>query len=401
MSKQERTRRMADQKWSFDKIIQATGVDFFWPMTEETLCTVGMDASADIRRLRQRVKKFDDISRECARVAAKRETMAKEAEERGHLITARDNYFTAAAFYTMAQGPIHEDDNESNPLYSEKKNKCYDKFIKYAPRPVERVEIPFEGESLPGLLHLPSKNSKKVPCIVHLGGMDMFKEMFNPVYGDKLLERGMAVLAFDGPGQNEARITRKICVTSDNFVHAGKGAMDFLIKRPEIDSEKIGVVGVSMGSFWSIQIAAHDPRYKAAAGFYVCHEPGMNTIFNLACPIFKDRYMWMAGYEDEKKFDEFAKTLSLEGLGAKVKCPVLIVAGEDDELSPIQNSYRLYDEIQAPKNIVVFKGEFHGVSDNWDVKAMIADWLKDRLDGKAFNSGRIYMDGTKGQEVRG
>jgi dipeptidyl aminopeptidase/acylaminoacyl peptidase len=401
MSKHERTRRMADQKWSFDKIIQATGVDFFWPMTDETLCTVGPDAATDIKRLRQRVKKADDISRECARVAAKREAMAKKAEGEGHFVTARDNYFTAAAFYTMAQGPIHEDDNELNLLYSARKNECYDKFIKYAPRPVERVEIPFQGKSLPALLHLPAKGAKNLPCVVHLGGMDMFKEMFNPVYGDKFLERGMAVLTFDGPGQNEARITRKIPVTEDNFVPAGRAAMDYLVGRPEIDSERIAITGVSMGSFWSLQIAAHEPRYKAASGFYVCHEPGMNTIFNLACPIFKDRYMWMAGYDDEKKFDEFAKKLSLEGLGAKIKCPTLIVAGEDDELSPIENSYRVYEEIKAPKNIVVFKGEFHGVSDNWDVKTMLADWLKDRLDGKPFESGRIYMDGANWQEAKG
>jgi dipeptidyl aminopeptidase/acylaminoacyl peptidase len=300
----------------------------------------------------------------------------------------------------MAQGPFHEDDNELNLLYSSRKNECYDKFIQYAPRPVERVEIPFEDKSLPGFLHLPARNSKNVPCIVHLGGMDMFKEMFNPVYGDKLLERGMAVLSIDGPGQNEARITRKICVTADNLAQAGKAAMDFLIDRPEIDSERIGITGVSMGSFWSIQIAAHDHRYKAASGFYVCHEPGMNTIFNLACPIFKDRYMWMAGYEDEAKFDEFAKTLSLKGLGAKIRCPTLIVAGEDDELSPIEYSYELYDEIRVPKNMIIFKGESHGVSDNWDVKALIADWLKDRLDGKPFETKRIYVDSSTGQEIK-
>ena len=155
-----------------------------------------------------------------------------------------------------------------------------------------------------------------------------------------------------------------------------------------------------MGSFWSIQIAAYDDRYKAASGFYVCDEPGMNTIFNLACPIFKDRYMWMAGYEEENKFDEFAKTLSLRGLGAKIRCPTLIVAGEDDELSPIEYSYALYDEIRAPKNLVVFKGESHGVSDNCDVKALIADWLKDRLDGKPFETRRIYMDSSTGQEIK-
>ena len=87
-------------------------------------------------------------------------------------------------------------------------------------------------------------------------------------------------------------------------------------------------------------------------------------------------------------------------MGVKIQCPVLIVAGEDDELSPIENSLRLYDEIQAPKRIIIFKGHAHGVADNWDIKAMIADWIKDRLDAKPMESGRIYMDSTRWEEVK-
>ncbi|MFC1868233.1 hypothetical protein ACFL0H_08890 [Thermodesulfobacteriota bacterium] len=62
---------------------------------------------------------------------------------------------------------------------------------------------------------------------------------------------------------------------------------------------------------------AYDDRFKAAAVILVCHEPGMNTIFNKATPTFKERYMWMAGYDDEGEFDRFAQTLTLEGLGKK------------------------------------------------------------------------------------
>lgn len=126
----------------------------------------------------------------------------------------------------------------------------------------------------------------------------------------------------------------------------------------------------------------------------------MNTILNLAIPMFKDRYMWMAGYDDEAAFDRFAKKLALDGLGARIKCPYLIVAGEDDDLSPIEHSYKLYEEIAGPKLIMVYKGEVHGVSDNWDVRAMIADWLKDRFDGKPFESRRVLMECRTGQEVR-
>lgn len=396
-----RTKRMQQQKWQLDKIIEATGVDYGWPMSKEALEAAGFDVLSDINSIRSRIKTYGDISKEYARVAEKREMMAEKAYDEGNIITARDNYFAAAIFYHMAQWPIHEDDNEELVYYNTKMNLCCDKFIEHAPYRVERVEIPFEGKSLPGFLHYPRNCPSKVPCVAFIDGMDAGRLTLVRPYGDKLLERGMAVLAFDGPGQGECCV-RKIRVTADNFARAGKAAMDFLINRPEIDAEKIAIAGVSMGTFWVPQIVAYDQRFKAAAVFYVCHEPGMNTIFNVEAPTFKERYMWMAGYEDEDEFDKFAKTLTLKGVGAKIKCPILIIAGENDELSPLQYTYDFCNEIVAPKKIVVFEGARHGISHaglGSEVRTMVADWLKNRLEGKPMQSERIFIDST-GKETR-
>jgi pimeloyl-ACP methyl ester carboxylesterase len=144
---------------------------------------------------------------------------------------------------------------------------------------------------------------------------------------------------------------------------------------------------------------AHDHRYKAAAGYYICHENGMDTIFNRAIPMFKDRYMWMSGYTDEAKFDRFAKKLTLAGLGARIRCAYLSVAGEDDDLSPIQCTYDLHDAIKAPNTLVVYRGERHGITDNADVRADIADWMRDRLNGKLLKKKRIFKSCRTGLEV--
>jgi dipeptidyl aminopeptidase/acylaminoacyl peptidase len=391
---------MRDEQWLYDRLIRSGGPDFYWPMTEETHCTVGMDGSGDIKAVRASIKKVVEITREMTRIGDKREAMARAAAAEGHLVTARQNYFTAAAYYTMAQGPIHEDGNAVNLALSAKKNACYDKFIQYAGHRIEKVEVPFEATSLPGYLHFPPGTSGRVPCVVFLGGMDNFKEMLVTSPSDKFLERGIAVLTFDGPGQNEARISRNIVCTEDNFVSAGKSAMELLLARNDIDPDRIGITGISMGSFWLTQIVAHDHRYKAAAGFYICHEPGQATLLNVAIPVFKDRYMWMAGYHDEDAFDEFAKKLTLEGLGAKITCPYLSVAGGDDDLSPIEHTYKLHDEIKSPNTLVVYRGELHGVTDNMDVRAFIADWMKDRFAGKPLTSRRIYKDCRTGQEIK-
>ena len=84
----ENTRRMAEQRWLIDKTIETAGVDFSWPMTGVTLGAVGLNVVPDIMSIRLRVKKYADITREFVRVAAKREAMAKRAEDDGHDITA-------------------------------------------------------------------------------------------------------------------------------------------------------------------------------------------------------------------------------------------------------------------------------------------------------------------------
>lgn len=218
--KKENARRMGEQRWIIDKLIEIDGVDFAWPATANALAVIGPDVSPDIMTIRSRVKKYADISREFVMAASKRASIARRAQDRGHLITARENYFAASTLYGIASWPYHEDDNQENISCHAKKTACYDEFIKHAPHRIERVEIPFEGNSLAGILHLPPNTGKKSPCVLAFSGMDALKEYLVPVYGSKFLERGMAVLALDGPGQGDS-LMRKIRCTANNFVRAG------------------------------------------------------------------------------------------------------------------------------------------------------------------------------------
>ena len=272
-----------------------------------------------------------------------------------------------------------------------KKGECYGKYTEYSRHEIIRVEVPFEGKSLPGYLHFPQKQmEKQIPCVIAIDGMDGWKEMLVSLHGDKYLERGMAVLAIEGPGQGESSI-RKIKVTADNPPRAGKAIVDFIIERPEIDPEKIAIQGVSFGTFWVPRIAANDDRIKCVVGAMVCHEPGMKKIFKEASPTFKARHMWMAGLRDEDAFDKYAESLSLKGVGAKISCPVFMMAGEDDELSPIEHTYAFFEEIKAPKKLMVFQGQKHELPEPM-ARTAFADWIADRFEGKPIKSEFIYRD---------
>jgi len=394
---ERRMKRWQEQRWLLDAVIQTIGVEWDQARIAYTLGPCGVDAMADFNGVRARVKKFNDISREYARAAARRERMARQFEDDKRTVAARESYFVAALLYGSAQWPIYENTRENLAL-NEKKNACYQKYMQYADHLIRRAEIPFEGKNLPGYFHLPpNPASGKMPCVVVVGGMDSIKEIGVALYGDKLLTRGIAVLAIEGPGQGECNV-RDIHVTSNSWFDAGKAMLSWVRSQKEVDPDRVALRGQSMGSFFCTQAAAADDRLKGVAVQAMCHEPGMNTLFNMASPTFKLRFMYMAGYQDEAEFDKFAATLSLRGVGERIKCPYLAVAGEDDHLSPIQFTYDLLDSISAPKQMLLYEGADHGIGNATSAilgpsnLTFVAEWLSDRLDGKAMPTKHMKVD---------
>jgi dienelactone hydrolase len=393
---ERRMKRWQEQRWILDSIIKTVGVEWDQNRIGYTLGPCGPEATFDFMGVRTRVQKFSDISREFGRAAVRREAIARRFEEEGRKVAARESYFIASLLYGSAQWPIFENTPE-NISFNNKKVECYVKYTHYADHEVRRVEIPFAGKSLPAYLHLPKNPEGRHPCILNLGGMDSFKEMLHSLYGDRFLERGIASLAIDGPGQGECCV-RDIHVSATNFKEAGRTALAWMRAQPELDPDRLAIVGLSFGSFWGTQVASIDDRLKGCAVSLVCHEPGANTIFNMASPTFKLRFMYMAGYEDEEEFDKFAETLTLRGVGEQIKCPFLVVAGEDDELSPIEYTHELMDVMKAPKELLLYQGERHGLNTTSsstlgpNARIYIAEWIKDRLDGKPMESKKILVD---------
>jgi cephalosporin-C deacetylase-like acetyl esterase len=392
---ERRMKRFKEQRWLLDNIIRTVGVDWDQGRTHRLLSYLGPSGLQDVTQVRERITKFKDIPREFEKVATRREEIARRAEDKRRTVTARESYFMAALFYANAQWGIFEDDNEKKIHLGDKQRYCYDKYIEYADHKIVRVEITFEGRSIPGLLHFPTSSTSPYPCVFSIPGMDSVKEDM-PLYGDPFLERGIAVLRIDGPGQGESNL-RKIRVTEKNHEVAGKNAIDYLVSRDEVDKSKIALQGVSMGTYWGFRVAASDRRFKAVALSAPCLEPGMSNLLNGASPTFKLNYMYMAGYDDEDEFDEFAKRLDLRGLEKNIEAPFLLVAGEDDELCPIEYTYHAFQNVPHPKKLIVYEGERHSLRNPF-VRDVIADWIKERLDGKPMRSEKAYVE-VSGREV--
>ena len=402
---ENRTRRWREQRWLLDSVIKTIGPEWDQGRLLGKGSRGGAQGLASFRRAGARMKKFDDIGPEFGREGRRRENIAMQFEGQGRLVSACENYFIASLLFASAQWPYF-DINDEDLKWERRMIETYDRFIQYAPHPVERVDIPFQDTAMSAFLHLPAApaDGARFPCVLHIGGMDGSKENMVALFGDAALSRGMAVLALDGPGQGETR-NRGVAISSDNFAAAAETAVQWLAGRPEIDGERIVIRGSSFGTYYgTVAAAGLKDKIKGYCGTGVCQEPGCDTIFNAASPTFKVRFMFMAGYEDEDAFDQFRREFDLRKVAKDITAPYMIVAGEADQLSPIQYTYELFNLIEAPKRLVVYQDADHSMGnassgelgENRD--SLVYDWLLDRVDGKPATSERILVD-SRGNQI--
>jgi len=368
-------RRRDSQQWLLDWLVKQTGrVQNF---------------ERDERLLPSEVKSYKMIPRVLYKRARHFEEIAEAAVERGHSVTAAELYWRAAEVYRDAQHSIFEDDNSEKIFLHRQSSSCYDAVVRLADQDVELVEVPWEGVQIQARFHfVPGR--PVAPTVLFIPGMDMTKESFPSPLSNPFRARGFHVLSIDGPGQGISNL-RKIRVSHDNYERAASAAIDYLAARPEVDPDRIVVVGSSFGSHWGQRVAALDPRVRALATNHAVYGD-KRLIFEESSPRFKQVFMYMAGL-DEDEFDAMAARLTTQGYGGRITCPALMVMGEYDPLCYLEAGLSLFDELSGPKELWVLENEFHRVAGSdclggMDAYPFMADWLADALSGRIASDHR-------------
>ena len=269
MIRKLRTKR-DDQQWMLDLALNMRGrVQNF---------------ERDYLEVPKRAHNYQMLPKVWREAAEKHEALAKKSQAEGFKATATEHYEHAIEAYRMAQHPIYYDDNPVKIRLCNKLNEMVDRRSECASYPIERVEVPFDdGKTISCLLHL-LPDRRKAPCILYVPGMDQTKEVFPLVHRNVAADRGFHVLSMDGPGQGNSNI-QKIRAVGDNYERAGAAVIDYLLTRGEIESSKIAIYGISMGSYWSLRLASYDHRMAVVASATACFNPN-NTIFTQSSPRF-------------------------------------------------------------------------------------------------------------------
>lgn len=382
------------QQWMLDLAVKLTGRE--------------QNFEYDSRPLPPEVKSYAQIPASMARLGQDCERMAREADGRGHAVTALELYFKASQYYRYGQHTIFEDDNPNKIYLYERMAACYERVIALSPYEIRRVTIPCGAESYEALMHLAPGGGRRCAVLL-VPGMDMTKESYPSPLSNFFAMRGMHVLVLDGPGQGISNL-RKQRVTMDNYDRAGVAAIDALREMDNVDPENIFLVGLSMGSYWGLRIAAKDARLAGVATAAACYGD-RTSLFETASPRFKQVFMYMAGMHDEEEFDETFEDFSLREVAPKITARTLLTVGEYDPLTPLPVALDVYEHLRCPKELWVLEDDFHSSHRDAGIRNLaggsvvpaMLDWLSDICNGVAKPSAdrRVLVRRSGGLGVYG
>jgi 2,6-dihydroxypseudooxynicotine hydrolase len=236
----------------------------------------------------------------------------------------------------------------------------------------ERIEIPFErGKRLVGNLRRPAGDP--APLILLVPGLDSTKEEFFG-WENVFLSRGLATFSLDGPGQGETGLDTFIY---PNYEVAATAAIDALSSRADVDLERIGAAGVSLGGYYAPRAAAYEKRLKAVVGIsgpfdFAANWDGMPQQT-------RETVCHHTGAATMEEGREKAGELNLYEAAQLIDQPFLSITGRNDRLIPWEQSQRQADE--APGGEFVLYDDGNHVCNNipWKYRPLTADWLKEKL----------------------
>ena len=236
----------------------------------------------------------------------------------------------------------------------------------------ERVEIPYQGKTLAGILRKPA-GIDRPPVAAMAVGPRFDQGGRRRTCEAPFLARGMATLIFEGPG----RARRNMTSHPRRLRSAGEGRDGFGRKTGRSRRATRRHVGRSLGGYYAPRAAAFDKRIKAciALGGPFNWGAAWDGLPELTREAFRVRSHCKT--QDEARNN--ASTLSLEGVAQNITCPLFIVNGRLDRIVPAKDAERLAREAKGPVELMMIEDGNHIATNRaYRWRSQSADWMAEQ-----------------------
>ncbi len=329
--------------------------------------------------------------------------LGEDALAAGHHVSARGTFLRAAEYHRQAFF-FHREDLDAPELRA-----AYGSSVQAFRSALDLLDTPGEVLSGPvsGYLFAPDAARGRRPTILHIGGYDgTAEELYASAY--PALERGYVFVAVDGPGQG-ARLYEQRLPMRPDWENVVPALFDAVVAHPQVDRERVVLVGRSFGGHLAPRGAAGEPRLAA-----LIVDPGQFDMGSALAARLGPLLDQVHDPAADAQFDSLLEFPALEALLAprmtthgvsgvraycvemlrytnaetitQVTCPSFVTDNETDLVSTGQGKI-LYDHLTCPKEFRLFT-KAEGAEGHCEGMAPVVFWdaAFDWLDASVFTS---------------
>jgi len=242
---------------------------------------------------------------------------------------------------------------------------------------MKKVFIDNRGNKIAGVLHLPKDKTDKIVVMAHGFVSDKDRPRYIGI-AQLLAENGFAALRFDFGGCGESY---KSGITVRGWVEDLTSAINFV---KEEGYSKIGLIGYSLGALISLEV------YNSIIKSILLFAPVTKGADRLQTILDEDKVS-RADFEKqgyviktrrgrefkiEKEYFEERKAVNQKELLSRVKCPVLIVHGSEDDSVPLSHSEKAMNYLSSNSELKIIQGADHHLEIIHGIDKMALDWFK-------------------------
>jgi len=311
------------------------------------------------------------------RMARHVEGVAMTTIAAGHLVSAREEYLRASNYYRAALVFMRPKDPSFIDTWEDMRS-CFRMASALFLTPIQHVEVPYEGKTLPGYFMRVDSTRMKRPTLIAVGGGDAFAEDLYFWAAAPGAARGYNTLFVELPGQGSTPLNG-LSFRPDAEVPL-KAVVDYAVSLPEVDRNRLYLYGESGGGYMAARAAAYDRRIKACVlnapvtGLYSLVNAelsdvasrlqsqehsgqtlGLITGFSVpVVEIMLDKLCWQMGASSVSSTLDHVKTAHLGDLVSKIECPTLCLVSEGGRALQNEQAREFYNALNAPKQMRTF-----------------------------------------------
>jgi 2,6-dihydroxypseudooxynicotine hydrolase len=335
---------------------------------------------ADFARVTASVDTWPEWCATWVAVGEQHEALGREALAEGRLRSGGEHLAQAAAYYHFAKFVFVEDLDQMRAAH-QRAVAAYTDALPHLDPPGRRVEIPFENGTLVAVVRTPAGGGP-FPVVLMIPGLDSTKEEVRSTE-QTFLDRGLATFSVDGPGQGEAEYDLKI---RGDWGPVTEVLYDAIGEQPDLDRDRLGVWGVSLGGYYSVRVMAALGT-RATAGVALAGPFNFGECWDGLPSLTRDTFRVRSGTASDEDARAVANTLDLSQVAGDVAAPMLLVFGKKDRLIPFQQAEKAHAAVPGSELLMLEEAN-HGCADYspWH-RPRTADWLAHHLGGDVGDPG--------------